>query len=153
MYLGYKWIIRRIIRFPTLMVCYCDGYNNLCNTHLTCVDNHNGNITSTIHLYNLLSAQELIELATTDIQMRDPPVVQLPHGWILSLNGTFSSKIFNNSKNDNGSPEYLPVLIIVSVTSFCTILALIFCIIVGILYIKHKRYEYICDCTFIYIHY
>ena len=80
--------------------------------------------------------------------MRDPPVVQLPYGWILSLNGTVDSKFDNNSKNDNGSREYLPVLIVVGVTSFCTILSLIFCIAVALLYIKHERYEYICDCSF-----
>ena len=133
--------------------CNCDGYNNLYNAHLTCVDNHNGNITSTIRFYNLSPAKELIELTKADIQMRDPPVVQLPHGWILSLNETvdskfdYATKYHNNSNNDNGSLEYLPILIVVSVTSFCTILALILCITVGILYIKHKRYENICDCT------
>ena len=76
--------------------------------------------------------------------MRDPPVVHLTNGWILCLNPSLemfnpNTTAFGNDENDNG-PVGLSVLITISVASFCTILALIFCITVGLVYIKHKRY-------------
>ena len=114
---------------------------------MNCLDAHTGKITSTVRHDGLSAAQELIELTTADIQMRDPPVVNLTNGWILHLNA--SSEMFNpsltafgNDKNDNGSLG-LSFLITISIASFCTILALIFCITVGLVYIKHKRYVYI----------
>ena len=119
--------------------CSCDGYNNLYNPHLTCLDEHIGNIISTVHHYGLSTAQELIQLATADIQMRDPPVVYLSHGWVLCLNVSLNKTTPTVVGNDESLG--LPVLITVGATSFCTVLALIFCVIVGLVYIKHKRYN------------
>ena len=124
--------------------CKCDGYNNLYSPRLICLDAHIGSITSTVHHDGLSAAQELIKLSRADIQMRDPPIVHLPNGWILCLNASLSHNISNTTafgndhENDNG-PLSLWVLITISVASFCTILALIFCITVGLVYIKYKR--------------
>ena len=49
--------------------CTCDGYSNLHNPNLTCLDKQTGIITITVHPNGLLSAQEFIDLARADIQM------------------------------------------------------------------------------------
>ena len=93
--------------------------------------------------------------------MRDPPVVHLMHGWIIYLstnlttasptptshsnsgtnNGSGSLNSFDNNDNDGddiGSLT-LAIMIVVGNITFCVILALTTCIIVGLLYIKQKR--------------
>ena len=93
--------------------------------------------------------------------MRDPPVVYLMHGWILYLsanlttatttrishvnegtdNATRSLDLFDNNDNDGddiGSLT-LAIMIVVGNITFCVILALTTCILVGLLYIKQKR--------------
>ena len=131
--------------------CQCDGYNNLYHPHLTCLNDHTGNITSTVHHDDMSTAQQLIDLTTADIQMRDPPVVHLIHGWILCLNANLTkattaspSPTANPSPTahhncDNITSLTLAIMITVGSVSFCVILALITCIIVGLVYIRQKR--------------
>ena len=78
--------------------------------------------------------------------MRDP--VYLIHGWTLhlstNLTATGPSPIASPSpialQNDDGvSSLTLAIMITVGYISFCVILALITCIIVGLVYIKQKR--------------
>ena len=127
-------------------VCKCDGYNNLYHPHLTCLNDNTGNITSTVRHDGLSTAQQLIDLVTANIQMRDP--VYLIHGWTLhlstNLTATGPSPIASPSpialQNDDGvSSLTLAIMITVGYISFCVILALITCIIVGLVYIKQKR--------------
>ena len=113
---------------------------------MNCLDAHTANITSTVHHDGLSAAQDLIDLTTADIQMRNPPVVNLSNGWILCtcFNASSNTTVteFGNDENDNGSLG-LSFLITISVASFCAIIALIFCITVGLVYIKYKRYIHI----------
>ena len=117
--------------------CSCDGYNNLYNPNLTCLDGQTGIITSTVHHDVFLSAQQLINLASSDMQMRAPPIVYLSHGWILCLK--LNKTVTSDDDNDKSTFIGLSVLITVSVTGLCTILALILCITIGLVYIKYKR--------------
>ena len=75
--------------------------------------------------------------------MRDPPVFYLPYGWILCLSIDFitaspSPARFDND-NDNTSIG-MAMAITIGIAGFCAILALIMCIIIGLVYMKCKRY-------------
>jgi len=109
----------------------------LYNPNLTCLDEQTGIITSTVHHDVFLSAQQLINLASSDMQMRAPPIVYLSHGWILCLK--LNKTVTSDDDNDKSTFIGLSVLITVSVTGLCTILALILCITIGLVYIKYKR--------------
>ena len=125
---------------------------------MSCLDAHTANITSTVHHDGLFAAQDLIDLITADIQMRDPPIVNLSNGWILCTcfnaspihgnNSNTTVTSFGNDENDNGSLG-LSFLITISVASFCAIIALIFCITVGLVYIKHKKYVHMYVASYI----
>jgi len=112
-------------------ICTCDGYNNLYNPNLTCLDKQTGIITVTVHPNGLLSAQELIDLARADIQMRNPPLIYLTHGWILCLN--ISSTEFNSDD------ESLSKMSTMSIGCLCAIIALLICINIGRILIKHRN--------------
>lgn len=133
--------------------CSCDGYNNLLSPKLTCIDGHTGIVTSKVHRDGLSSAEELINLATVDIQSRNPPVVHLSHGWILCLsihdNGTVDDT--SSSSNSSGMSLGLWMLIVVCVASLCTILALLLCITTAITYVIHKRYVLLVAILYMYI--
>lgn len=119
-------------------VCECDGHNNLLHSNLTCVNENTGIITSTVHHNGLLSAEELVNLARADIQTRNPPVVHLPRGWILCLNISSESKAETESSSSSTFLG-LSMMIVVGVASLCTILALLLCISIGIIYVKYRR--------------
>ena len=120
-------------------VCSCDGYNNLHFPNLTCINEETGIITSTVHRDGLLSAQELIDLAMADIQSRNPPVVHLSHGWIVCLNMHMNETEVDRSSSSSSISLGLSMLIVVSIASLCTILALLLCITSAVVYIKHRR--------------
>ena len=127
--------------------CHCDGLNNLYSPQLICLDNHTGNITSTVHHNGMLTAKEIINLIRTGMQMRNPPVFYLPYGWILSLNIDFikaspsPARFANDDDNDNDNTSIgMAMAITVGIAGFCAILALIMCITIGLVYMKCKRY-------------
>lgn len=126
-------------------ICNCDGHNNLRFPNLTCINEQTGIITSEVHRDGLLSAQQLIDLARTDINSRNPPVVHLSRGWILCLNISSKSETKFDS-NTSSTSIALPMLIIVSVAAICTILALLLCIVIGMVYMKYRRYS-VFNCT------
>ena len=112
-----------------------------------CVDDNTGNITNTVCHDGLSTAQQLIDLVTANIQMKNP--VYLIHGWSLHLSTNLTtagpSLIASSSptalqNDDDISSLTLAIMIIVGCISFCVILALITCIIVGLVYIKQKRW-------------
>ena len=104
------------------------------------MNEHTGIITSTVHRDGLLSAEELINLARADIQTRNPPVVHLPHGWVLCLNISSESKDETEPRSSSsGTSLGLSMMIVVGVASLCTILALLLCITIGIIHLKYRR--------------
>ena len=117
-------------------VCKCDGHSNLLYPNLTCVNDQTGIITSTVHRDGLLSAKELIDLARSDIKARDPPAVHLSHGWILCLNISSEAQTgFASSSMSLG----LSMMIAAGVASLCTVISLLLCITIGIIYMKYRR--------------
>ena len=95
----------------------------------------------------MLAAQELINLTSTGLQMRDPPVFYLPYGWILCLSIDFitaspsPARFDNDDDNDDDNTSIgMAMAITIGIAGFCTILALIMCITIGLVYIKCKRY-------------
>ena len=128
--------------FNSVCSCTCDGYNNLFSPELTCIDEQTGIVTSKVHHDDLSSAEELINLARTDIQSRNPPVVHLSQGWILCLsihNNSTATDMSSSSNNNSNISLGLWMLIVVCVASLCTILALLLFITTAIIYINHKR--------------
>ena len=108
---------------------------------MTCINEQTGFVTSKIHSGDLLSAQELIDAAIADIQTRNPPVIYLPHGWILLLNiSSEPTKSEADFESEDNSSLGVTMLITISVTSLCVILTLLLCITTGMIYIKYKRY-------------
>lgn len=92
---------------------------------------HTAIITITIHHDGLLSAQEIIDLATADIQARNPPVVHLSHGWILSLNISYETELYHNNTS-------LSLSVLIS-TIVCTIIALCLLFVITYFIMKYKR--------------
>jgi len=83
-----------------------------------------------------LSAEELIDLARFDIKARYPPAAHLSHGWILCLNISSEAKTGSTSSSMSLG---LSMMITVGVASICTIISLLLCITIGIIYMKYRR--------------
>jgi len=120
-------------------ICHCNGYNNLYNPQLTCLNSTTGSITSIVRHEGDKSAQQLIELVEAKISNN---IANLSHhGWILFLR--LSNGTVNNTKAPISDTSDAPVFVIIGTTigAICVLIALTLCIAV-VAYGMHKRYGF-----------
>ena len=83
-------------------VCNCDGFNNLHNLNLMCINYTTGVITTMVYFDGDQSAQMLIDLMVADIEGSDPPAINVSPDWVVCLNPNCNWD-FNHSSSDVGS--------------------------------------------------
>lgn len=120
---------------------YCNGHNNLYTPQLTCLDSNMGIISSVVHNERENSAQMLIDLAIADVQARNPPVVNLTHGWMLRLNQTSPDQMQSEQMQSSSSIRTKSQKVVIGVSvgvAFAAVILIL--IIVGTVFGIHKRF-------------
>lgn len=121
----------------------CNGHNNLYTPQLTCLDRDTGTVSSKVHHEGDTPAQVLIDLATADVQKRQPPVVHLSHGWILHLNPETLPDQMQSSSGNKSQPlsaDNKPQSIIIGISLGAAMAAVILLLsVVGIIFAVRNR--------------